>query len=491
MTATARPALPDLLPDRPVISGFHPDPTVCRVGEAFYLACSSFEYAPGVPVFRSIDLVGWELVGHALHSRTQLDLSRSGPSGGVYAPTLRYHDGRFWLITTNVSDGPGHLLVTATDPPGPWSDPVRIRAVGGIDPDLAWDDDGTCYLTWTDGGIVQAVLDPATGDLLSEPQRLWSGTGGKHPEGPHLYRIGSWWYLLVAEGGTGHGHAATVARGQSPSGPFEPSPHNPVLTARGKEGPVQNTGHADLVQRPDGSWAMVFLGVRPKGHFPGWHVLGRETFAVEIGWEDGWPHVRGPIQPEIEPSISGGLGDGALPPEWVGAGMFPEEVLERSSEGWVLTARGERSFVGRRQEHHRMTARAQLHSVDGVGGLELRLDPDHAVSLDVDGERVRAVARVGPLAAELGDSAWTPAAVLELRAEPSSDSHRSKARGPDEIVAVAHTDAGPNELARIDGRYLASEVSGGFTGRMVGLSCTRGSVEVRRFEYFGGSSDPM
>ena len=149
---------------RPVLPGFHPDPSICRVGDTYYLATSSFEYAPGVPIFRSTDLRSWELVGHALDRPTQLDVSKAGPSGGIFAPTLRHHDGRFWMITTNWADDGGQLLVHADDPAGPWSEPVRIPSAMGIDPDLAWDDDGTCLMTYAgfgpDGGegIVQSVI---------------------------------------------------------------------------------------------------------------------------------------------------------------------------------------------------------------------------------------------------------------------------------------------------------------------------------------------
>jgi xylan 1,4-beta-xylosidase len=471
------------MPVRPVLAGFHPDPTVARVGDEFYLACSSFEYAPGVPIFRSTDLVAWELVGSALHRPSQLRVSGTGPSGGVYAPTLRYHDGRFWLVTTNVSDGPGHLLVTATDPAGPWSEPVRISEAGGIDPDLAWDDDGTCYLTWSESGIRQAVLDPSTGRLLSEPRRLWSGTGGQHPEGPHLHHVGQWWYLVVAEGGTGHGHAVTIARGPSPSGPFEPCPSNPVLTARSTAGPVLNTGHADLVERPDGTWAMVFLGVRPEGQFPGWHVLGRETFAAEVEWQDGWPRVTGPLEPAAVPALRTSLGDRVVPLDWVGAGVFPDEVLTWSDDRWVLSGRaGERTFVGRRQEHGHIVARAEVEASDGVGGLELRIDPDHAFTLEVEDEVVRAVVRIGPAVSVLGEAPAPSGTVLEL-------STTSGGRGPDAIVAVVHGADGPVELARVDGRYLSTEVAGGFTGRMVGLVCARGRLAVRSFAYAGEEKD--
>lgn len=477
-----------VLPTRPVLSGFHPDPTVCRVGDVFHLACSSFEYAPGVPLFRSSDLVSWEPVGSVMERPSQLELSGAGPSGGVYAPTLRHRDGTFFLVTTNVSDGPGHLLMTAGDPAGPWSDPVRIRGAGGIDPDLAWDEDGTCLLTWSDGGIRQAVLDPDTGKLLSEPRRLWSGTGGRDPEAPHLYRIGPWWYLMVAEGGTGPGHAVSIARGPSPSGPFEACPHNPVLTARGRPGPVQNTGHADLVERPDGSWAMVFLGVRPAGSFPGWHVLGRETFAADVLWRDGWPVVAGPVEPATVPEARVSLGEGRLGPGWVGAGVFPDEVLRWSRDRWRMSQRGdERVFVGRRQEHATVTVRAEIEADAGVGALEIRVDPGHAVALEVDGGRVRALVRVGALATVLGEAPAEEGTVLELRVVPSTAPLYSRERGPDVIVAAVRSGGGDVELGRVDGRYLSTEVAGGFTGRMVGVSCSAGEIALRRLEYRSGT----
>ncbi|AEI13501.1 glycoside hydrolase family 43 protein [Cellulomonas gilvus] len=474
------------LPRRPVIAGFHPDPTVCRVGPDLYVACSSFEYAPGVPLFRSRDLASFELVGHALDRPTQLGLRDVGPSGGVYAPTLRHHDGLFWLVTTNVTDGPGHLLVTAPDPAGPWSDPVRIEA-GGIDPDVAWDDAGTCYLTWSDGGIVQAELDPRTGALLTTPRRLWSGTGGRDPEGPHLYRVGEHWYLLVSEGGTGLGHAVSVARGPSPAGPFEPDPAGPFLTARGTDHPVQCTGHADLVELADGTWAAVFLGVRHAGRFPGWHVLGRETFAVRVAWQDGWPRLAGPIEPVAGPDGAPahelpGAATGALPRAWVGSGVFPDDVLRPGPDAWVLTARDdERTFVGHRQEHRFVSAHASVAAAAGVGGLEVRLDPWHALTLEREGRTVRAVAHVGDLTSVLGAAEADDEAALELRVVPSTAATYAREQGPDEVVALLHDAHGTHELGRIDGRYVSTEIAGGFTGRMVGLVCREGAIDVRSY----------
>ncbi|HEX8095016.1 MAG TPA: family 43 glycosylhydrolase [Jatrophihabitans sp.] len=389
------------LPVRPVIAGFHPDPSLCRVGEDYYLVCSSFEYAPGVPLYHSTDLRSWQQLGHVLDRPSQLSVVGAASSGGVYAPTLRYHDGRCYLITTNTSDRSGQFLVTAENPAGPWSDPVWVPNALGIDPDLAWDDDGTCYLTWSalstagHDGIVQAVLDPVTGALLSECHPLWRGTGGKFPEAPHLYHIGKYWYLMIAEGGTERGHAVTIARGPSPAGPFEPSPRNPLVTARGTDSPVQNTGHADLVERPDGRWAMVYLGIRPRGYTPQWHVLGRETFASEMAWsDDGWPALAEPIEPAASDTFFEQLAGPGLPPSWVAPGGFPEDVLQPlDGGGWRLSAgSGAPTFAGRRQEHLAIRAQASIAAGHGAGGLELRIDPRHAVSLEVADGRVRAVA---------------------------------------------------------------------------------------------------
>ncbi|WP_308283539.1 family 43 glycosylhydrolase, partial [Pseudonocardia nigra] len=272
------------------------------------------------------------------------------------------------------------VLVHTEDPLGPWSDPVRLPDVRGIDPDLAWDEYGTCHLTYAGfaangpAGIVQQTIDPGSGRVLTARRPLWQGTGGKFPEGPHLYRVGDLWYLLLAEGGTERGHAVTIARGPSPSGPFEPCPGNPLLTARGSAEPVQSTGHADLVQRADGTWAMVVHGVRPRGTSPEWHVLGRETFAVEVEWEDGWPRPTDALAPDAGATLVEELAGPALPVAWVAPRRFPAEVLVREDTGWRLTARAadpaaeDLAFVGRRQEHLVARARATVAAGDGVGG---------------------------------------------------------------------------------------------------------------------------
>lgn len=477
---------------RPVIPGFHPDPSVCRVGTDFFLVNSSFEYAPGVPVFRSTDLRSWEQVGHALDRPAQLDVSAAGGSGGIMAPTLRHHAGRFWLITTNWSDDGGQLIVQAEDPAGPWSDPVRIPSAMGIDPDLTWTDDGSCLMTYagfgpTGGeGIVQSAIDPETGSVLTERRWLWSGTGGKFPEGPHLYRAGGWWYLLIAEGGTERGHAVTIARSRSPYGPFEGNPANPILTRRGTDEPVQSTGHADLVEGPDGDWTLVYHGVRARGSSPEWHVLGRETFADRVAWEDGWPVLT----EHVEPALPAGdvfresLTGPDLPAAWVAACAFPSEVASYAESAWSV--RGP-AFLGRRQEHLHARVQARLE-VRGVGGLSVRIDPRHALDLECSGDRVRAVWAVGDARHVLGERAVGGEAVLELRMEPAPGVGWEP-RGPDRVVAGVVVPDGFVELGNVDGRYLSTEVAGGMTGRMVGIACARGHVVVRSFDYCG-SDDP-
>ena len=491
---------------RPLIPGFHPDPSICRVGDIYYLVCSSFEYAPGVPLYRSTDLRAWEQIGHVLDRPSQLNVTGAVASGGIFAPTLRYHDGRFWMITTNMTDEGGHLLVTAEDPAGEWSDPVLIQGATGIDPDLASDDDGTCYLTWAAfapaglGGISQAVLEPASGELLTQRRRLWQGTGGQHPEGPHLYRIGDLWYLLIAEGGTEAGHAVTIARGPAPWGPFEPSPDNPLITARGTDAPVQNTGHADLVQRPDGSWAMVYLGVRPRGASPKWHVLGRETFGADITWADGWPRLDTPIEPAT-PAMDlmfERLDGPVLPHSWVSPGRFPADAFGHHDGSWLLTAAGEDpaaddlSFVGRRQEHlyARMTAVVRA-AADAVGGLSVRIDGRHHLDLEVGGNLVQAVAQIGEIRSVLREVTLDAGAdvTLELRMEAAPGSVFSTLLGPDRVVAGYVGADGFIELGHLDGRYLSTELVGGFTGRMIGCYCRQGTLGIRTVEY-QGTDDP-
>ena len=276
----------------PILTGMNPDPTICRVGDDFYLMTSTFEYYPGLPIYHSKDLVNWKLIGHALSTPESNPLKGAGASGGQYAPTLRYHDGTFYVIGTNYGgEGTrGISIVTAKDPAGPWSEPVWLDQ-WWVDPSLDFYDGKAYYLSPDNaGGFLLGTIDVNTGKEI-EPRRLVaSGLGGASPEGPHFYKIEDYYYIMSAEGGTGYEHREVIQRSKNPYGPYEPGPMNPVLSNMGVPGhPFQAIGHADLVQLKDGSWWAVCLGMRPQNGK--YQHLGRETFLAPVTRTYGWPKV--------------------------------------------------------------------------------------------------------------------------------------------------------------------------------------------------------
>lgn len=296
----------------PILPGGYPDPSIVRVGEDFYLVNSTFEYFPGLPIHHSRDLVNWELIGHALHRPSQCTgevcLTDVQSDGGIHAPTIRYHNGKFYIITTNVYVSPQgdtsrevctNFIVTAENPAGPWSDPIVIKGAPGIDPDIFFDDDGTIWYVGThtpenknydsEGEIWTQQLDPQTFQLIGERHFLWRGTGGDWVEGPHMYKRNGRYYLMTAEGGTGFFHAVTIASSESITGPFVSNPRNPILTSRhlSNQNWVHSTGHGDLVELQDGCWYMVCLGVR--NHVANRSNMGRETFLLPVVWEEQFP----------------------------------------------------------------------------------------------------------------------------------------------------------------------------------------------------------
>ena len=291
---------PMTIANNPILGGFYPDPSICRVGEDFYLVNSSFGYAPGIPIFHSRDLAHWEQLGNVLVRDTQLRLDHQEISRGIFAPTIRYHDGMFYVITTNVSYG-GTFLVTASDPAGPWSDPYELgEGAAGIDPSLFFDDDGRCYYVGTrpnpdgtryngDWEIWVQELDLDAMRLVGESMAIWKGAA-KHaiwPEGPHLYKKDGYYYLLIAEGGTELAHSICMARSRQLFAWFEGCPRNPVFTHRhlGRDYPVICAGHGDLFDDSDGNWYLVLLASRACDRHCS---LGRETYLARVVWEDGW-----------------------------------------------------------------------------------------------------------------------------------------------------------------------------------------------------------
>jgi len=475
----------------PIVPGFYPDPSICRVGGDYYLVTSSFEYFPGIPIFHSRDLVSWRQLGHVLTRPSQLALDGVESSQGIFAPTIREHAGTFYVVSTNVSAG-GSFLVTARDPAGPWSEPIWIReAEFTMDPSLSFGRDGrVLYLRHSGGergGAYQAELDPATGRLLGAPRLLWGGTGGVWPEGPHLYEVDGRYFLMLAEGGTSTNHRVTIARSASPFGPFEPNPDNPILThADRPEEPIQATGHADLVQTEAGDWWMVLLGIR---RWDGQHHhLGRETFLAPVRWTDaGWPALDGSISlamtaerlpaphPWPAPATRDDFSAATLGFDWnfvrnprPGSWSLSERPghLRLSGSQVSLDDVGSPAFVGRRQRHFRVRWRTALDfkptSSAQRAGLALRANERNHYDLALSGA-------AGARQVEL----WTRVAGSTTRVAA-----RAVGDGPVELAIEAFPDRyemsiGVGEalerLGSAPTAALSTEAAGGFTGVYVGM----------------------
>lgn len=295
----------------PILSGYHPDPSICRVGDDYYLVNSSFEWYPGLPVFHSKDLVNWKLISYAVQRPMQVELPVGlKDSRGTYAATIREHNGVFYIINTCVNCK-GNFYVTATNPAGPWSDPIWTNT-HGIDPSLFWDDDGRSYYIghgyrakgerqWdAQEGAWMQEIDLKTGKMIGEMKQLTHGhaSNARWTEGPHLYKIDGKYLLLVAEGGTGFHHAVTVFNSDKLWGPYIPNHANPVLTHRnlGKDYPIHSVGHADLIQTQKGDWWAVSLGKR---FVDGKTLLARETFLTPVKFET----IEGVMTPVFNPGI--------------------------------------------------------------------------------------------------------------------------------------------------------------------------------------------
>lgn len=301
--------------NNPILQGFYPDPSICRVGKDFYIATSSFVYAPGVPIFHSRDLAHWEQIGNILDREEQLVVDDAEISDGIYAPTIRYHKGTYYMITTNVTYG-GNFVVTAQNPKGPWSKPYYLGDdAPGIDPSLFFDDDDRCYYVGTrpnpegvryngDWEIWVQELDLDTMKLVGPSMAIWKGAVKDviWPEGPHIYKKDGYYYLLHAEGGTGPEHSISVARSKELFQWFEGCKRNPIFSHRnlGKDYPIIYAGHGDLVDDEEGNWYIVMLASRPcQKHCS----MGRETFLAKVTWEDGWPVINpgvGKLTDEVE-----------------------------------------------------------------------------------------------------------------------------------------------------------------------------------------------
>lgn len=507
----------------PILPGCYPDPSICRVGEDFYLVTSTFEYLPGLPVLHSRDLVTWEQIGHVVHRPGQLDYTGIASSGGLYAPTIRHHDGLFWVICTLVGQPEGNpggnFLMTATDPAGPWSDPMWLDA-DGIDPSIFFDDDGRIWVHGTrlarepewfhQTEVWIRELDPETKKLTGPEHVVWSGAvkGAVWAEAPHLYKVDGTYYLMAAEAGTEFHHAESIAQAEVVTGPYTGTRGNPILTHRhlGRQHPVVGAGHADLVEAADGSWWAVLLAMRTYGgyHYP----LGRETFLVPVVWEDGWPVFApgvGKVPDEVEvPFATGpargplqGLASGpVLPddPRWTAVRALPTQVATPAGDGWDLPLRAATladvevpAFLGLRLQHKdadlTVRLRADLAAGEEVGVAVRQSEKDHvrlAVTPDGDALRASVVHRCKGEDRVVGAVAVAAGADLTFTV---------RARGVDVDLLVASGGAEPALVGTVAATDLDTVATGGFLGLWLGVygtgngAATSTVAHVERVEY--------
>lgn len=513
----------------PIIPGFHPDPSICRVNEDYYLINSSFEWYPGIPIFHSKDLVNWQQIGHVLDRPSQLNLQEGlAHSNGIWAPTIRYHKGKFYVIVTCQQCG-GNFFVSAKDPAGPWSDPVFIEEAPGIDPELFFDDDGKTYYVgssqgkwgrprrwkWEDRIYLQEI-DLEKGKLLGEKVYLTSGhaANAKWCEGPHIIKRNGKYYLLTAEGGTWNNHSVTCHVADKVDGPYLPIDANPVLTHRylGSSSDITTVGHADLVETQNGDWYTVMLGVRP---VEGFRNLGRETFLTSVVWEGD--------QPVFNPGIGRVLMEDKCPnlpwhpffksgpvDEFEARELgFQWNFLRTPTERWykletgnlLINVRSEKlsdlgnpSLIARRQEHHVFEASSKMRFTpetdNECAGLVVLQNNRFNYRLLVkreDNQQYIVLIKTGKEGRELRDQVNES----EITRIPFQGEEVVLAVKADKLDYTFYYGTSENDLKSIggvqDGRILSSNWAGGFTGTYLGIYASSNglpSKNVAAFDYF-------
>lgn len=498
----------------PILAGYYPDPSVERVGNRYYLVNSTFAHWPGIPIHESTDLVHWRLVGHALTDRSLYSFDGLNTSRGVFAPSIHHHNGVFYIINTLVDAG-GNFFVTAKDPRGPWSAPLWLKEIDGIDPSFFFDNDGKAYIL-NNGppegppryqghrAIWVQEFDLAANKLVGPRKVIVDGGAdpSKNPiwiEGPHLYRVKDTYYLMCAEGGTGRDHSEVIFRSKSPWGPYEPYAGNPILTQRDlppdRPDPVTNAGHADLVEAPDGAWWAVFLASRP--YEGDRYNTGRETWLLPVTWKEGWPVIleqgkpvpyvaqgpasmpRGKVAPVHDrltgnPLPTSGFDGPTLGPEWLQVHVPKGDWYDLTSRPGMLTIRplevnldGKRnaSFLARRQQHQNFQASTLLlPPAPGVAaGLAAFQNENYWYFLGVrrSGDALQVF---------LERDAGKKPQVVAQAAVPSAQTLQLRITGKGSRYSFYY-DAGEGLQALVtddDASILSTEVAGGFVGTVLG-----------------------
>lgn len=500
----------------PILSGYYPDPSVCKKGDTFYLVNSSFAFFPGVPIFESKDLVNWKQIGHVLDRKEQLDLEGLGVSRGIFAPAISYNESNdtFYMITTLVDKG-GNFFVKSKDPSRGWSDPVWLPAVDGIDPSFLFDSDGRAYIVHNapvngtpsyDGERAIRLLhfDVEADTTVGDPIEIVRG--GTHVrenpiwiEGPHLYHIGEWYYLLCAEGGTAEDHSEVIFRAKAPEGPWVEAPVNPILTQReGLDGDradkVTSTGHADIIRDNDGNWWAVFLGCRPyEGDL---YNTGRDTFLLPVEWRDGWPVILNPDTPVPtvveKKGLQAGEGDlltgnfsytdnftgKDLDQKWIylrnpdmdNFTLMGDGLAVRTAEG-NIEKKDRVAAAFRRQQHTDFTAETELNfspqSDSELAGIVLLQNEDFNFIFGKTcvGGKDAIVLKRNAGAEKTMESAPLSGSSVKLKVEGNGKQYTFlyMPEGTDSWITLAEN---------VDASNLSTSRSGGFIGAVIGLYAT-------------------
>ncbi|HEY4305226.1 MAG TPA: glycosyl hydrolase 115 family protein [Gemmatimonadaceae bacterium] len=506
----------------PILPGFYPDPSITRGADAYYLVTSSFAYFPGVPMFRSTDLVHWTQIGHVLDRPSQLNLDGAGISRGIFAPTIRYHAGTYYMITTLIDRG-GNFIVTAKNPAGPWSDPIWLRGFDGIDPSLFFDDDGKAYII-NNGPPEGAPLyeghraiwiqeyDVAA-QTLAGPRKLIVNGGvdlSKKPiwiEAPHVLKVKGAYYLICAEGGTGDQHSEVVFKAASVFGPYVPAPSNPILTQRqlgeGYPFAVTSTGHADFVQTPQGEWWSVFLGTRPYAQDV--YNTGRETFLLPVQWTGEWPSLltgnqkvpyvaRRPAGASTAPIANTGnfvvrdeFDDPTLALSWEFMRTPREEWYDLTSTRGALTIRarrdslsgkGQPSWIGRRQQHLTMSVSTAVRftplRVGDEAGLSAFQSENAFYALAVARTKDTTVVQLRRRAGKDGIESIVASIPVKLDASQPMLLRIDARGGKYDFYYAQRTNGWLPLTTGEDGSILSTKKAGGFVGTMLGIYAIAG-----------------
>ncbi len=481
----------------PVLKGFYPDPSVCYANDKFYMVCSSFQYFPGVPLFESDDLVNWRQIGHVLTRKSQVMLEKINSSGGVFAPTIRFNDGRFYMVTTNDTTHKNFYVYT-DDIYGEWSEPIEVDQ-GGIDPSLYFENGKTYFMSnGADdngvGGVVQCEINIETGKKLSPSKCIWQGSGGRYLESPHMYKIGDNYYLMAAEGGTEYGHMITYARSKSVWGEFENYPHNPVLTNRNKA-PfiIQGIGHGDLICDKNGEWHILSLGFRQIHMWMPYHNLGREVFLTPVKFhDDGWftagndgtteesYEIKGDFEQQEKKLYTFENTDFNI--DWcyirhpdMNNYKFEDNSVSLIGTDITLDDVDSPTFIGIRQRDFNADIAVTAKTECGEGGMTVYMCEDEhyeiAVCKTQNGHEAVLKLNIGGIKHEQS--------IVPI----SSDSAKLIIRSDNLFYKFFVDDNGKETQLGCGGtKYLTSEVSGGFTGVVIGLYCCNGKTDFSDFK---------